>query len=42
LENSKYKDIISKYFDIIKNQEWDKDPNIDVYNKLKELFTVLC
>ena len=38
LENSKYKDIINKYFDIIKNQEWNQDPNIDVYNKLKELF----
>jgi len=39
LENSKYKDIVLKYFDVIKNQDWEEDPNIEVYKELKELFT---
>jgi hypothetical protein len=38
IKNNKYKDIILKYFEIIENQGWEDEPNIKVYEQLKELF----
>lgn len=32
--------LINKYFEIINEQGWESAPNPEVYNKLKELFTV--
>jgi serine/threonine protein kinase len=41
LENNQYKNIILKYFNIIKKQEWFEEPNQDVYKELEELFTII-
>ena len=38
LKNNKYKDIIIKYFDIIKKQDWFENPCIEVYKDLKKIF----
>jgi len=38
ISNPKHKVLIDKYFEIIKEQEWYASPNVEVYNKLKDLF----
>ena len=38
IENKNNQDLIMKYFNIINEQAWGKEPNIQVYIELKELF----
>lgn len=40
IPNLIHKELINNYFEIIKEQKWEGPPNKEVYNKLKELFTI--